>query len=281
MAKITAGIGSSHVALMGRAIDMGMAEEPYWKPIFDGYKWTRDWIKEEDNKPDVVILVYNDHMTTFDLKVVPTFSIGTGPYFNPADEGYGPRPVPVVEGAPDLAWHITNCVVNDGFDLTICNEMDVDHGLTVPLSAMFNQPAKWPVKVIPIAVNVIVHPIPTGRRCYNLGKAIARAVESYDKDINVQIWGTGGMSHQLQGARAGLINSKWDNMFLDRLAEDGDALADIPHEEYVRQIGSEGIEMVMWLVMRGALKDKTRELHKFYHVPCSNSSVGHIVLDNR
>lgn len=280
MARITAGIGTSHVALMGRAIDAGMTDEPYWKPIFDGYKWTRDWIAKDENKPDVVILVYNDHMTAFDLKVVPTFSIGCGPEFNPADEGYGPRPVPVVKGAPDLAWHVTNSVVNQGFDLTIVNEMDVDHGLTVPLSAMFNQPEQWPCKVIPIAVNVILHPIPTGRRCYNLGKAIAKAVETFDQDIKVQVWGTGGMSHQLQGPRAGLINSKWDNEFLDRLVDDAEGLADIPHEEYVREIGSEGIEMVMWLVMRGALGEKVRQLHRHYHVPCSNSSVGHIVLEN-
>lgn len=277
MARVTAGVGSSHVPLIGRAVDTGATQEPYWKPLFDGYEFTKRWIADE--KPDVIVLVYNDHASAFDLSLIPTFAIGCGEAFKPADEGFGPRPVPVVQGAPDLAWHIAQSVIQQDFDLTIVNEMDVDHGLTVPLSLMFGRPAAWPCRVIPFAVNVVVYPTPSGRRCYTLGKAIRTAIESFDEDLNVQVWGTGGMSHQLQGPRAGLINTPWDTRFLDRLADDPEALAAIPHVEYIRETGSEGIEMVMWLIMRGALGERVRELHRHYHVPASNTAVGHIVLE--
>ncbi len=279
MARITAGIGSSHVPLIGRAIDAGETDSDYWRPVFAGYEFTKKWITEE--KPDVIFLVYNDHATAFSLEMIPTFAIGCAEEFAPADEGFGPRPVPTVKGAPDLAWHIAQSVIQQDFDLTIVNRMDVDHGLTVPLSLMFGQPQAWPCRVIPFAVNVVQYPVPSGRRCYALGKAIRKAVELFDEDLNVQIWGTGGMSHQLQGPRAGLINQEWDQRFLDRLADKPEELADIPHVEYIRETGSEGIEMVMWLVMRGALGDNVKELHRHYHVPASNTAVGHIVLKNR
>ena len=183
-------------------------------------------------------------------------------------------------GHPDLAWHVAQSVILDEFDLTIINRMDVDHGLTVPLSLMFGQPDAWPCRVIPFAVNVVQYPPPTGNRCYQLGRAIRRAIESFDEDLNVQVWGTGGMSHQLQGPRAGLINKAFDAAFLDRMVSDPDALARIPHIEYVREAGSEGIELVMWLIARGALARDARQLHRFYHVPASNTAVGHLILEN-
>ena len=277
MARITAGVGSSHVPLLGVAVDQGKTRDDYFGPIFKGYEWTKEWEKAE--KPDVVILVYNDHASFFDMKLVPTFAIGCGERFGICDEGWGPRPVPEVEGHPDLAWHIAQSLILDEFDMTIVNEMDVDHGLTVPLSMMFGQPAKWPCRVIPLAVNVVTYPVPTGNRCWALGEAIKRAVESYHEDLNVQIWGTGGMSHQLQGPRAGLLNREWDNKFLDALIGDSDEARWIPHIEYLRETGSEGIEMVMWLIMRGALGKETRCLHRHYHIPCSNTAIGHIVLE--
>jgi protocatechuate 4,5-dioxygenase beta chain len=230
--------------------------------------------------PDVIFLVYNDHATAFDMKVIPTFGIGCGERFGIADEGWGPRPVPEVIGHPDLAWHISQSVIQEDFDLTIINEMEVDHGLTVPLSLLFGQPEAWPCRVIPFPVNVVLYPPPSGRRCYNLGKAIRRAVESFDEDLNVQIWGTGGMSHQLQGPRAGLINRDFDNDFLDRLIANPDDLANMPHVEYMREAGSEAIELVMWLIMRGALDDKVSTVHRFYHVPASNTAIGHLILEN-
>jgi len=214
------------------------------------------------------------------LDMIPTFAIGCGESFKPADEGWGARQVPEVQGCPDLAWHIMQSVIQDDFDLTVINEMEVDHGLTVPLSLMFGQPEAWPCKVIPLAVNVVVYPPPSGQRCYNLGKALRRAVDSFDEDFNVQIWGTGGMSHQLQGPRAGLINKKWDKEFLDRLVNEPDELATMPHIDYLREAGSEGVELVMWLIMRGALNRDVKELHRFYHVPASNTAVGHLILEN-
>ncbi|URW75089.1 class III extradiol dioxygenase subunit beta [Sphingomonas donggukensis] len=276
MARITAGIATSHIPAVGAALDNGKTGDTYWQPVFAGYDWTRRF--EEEEKPDVVILVYNDHASAFDMKFIPTFAIGCGEEFAPADEGWGPRAVPVAQGHPDLAWHIAQSLILDEFDMTIINEMDVDHGLTVPLSLLFGQPDAWPVKVIPLAVNVVTYPPPSGNRCWSLGEAIARAVASFDEDLNVQIWGTGGMSHQLQGQRAGLINKPWDTAFLDALTADPDMLRAKPHIEYLREAGSEGIELVMWLIMRGALGANVQELHRFYHVPASNTAVGHIVL---
>ena len=188
--------------------------------------------------------------------------------------------MPVVQGHPELAWHIAQSAILDEFDMTIVNRMDVDHGLTVPLSLMFGQPQAWPCRVIPLAVNVVQYPPPLGHRCWNLGRAIRKAVESFDDDLNVMVWGTGGMSHQLQGPRAGLINRDFDTRFLDGLTRDPEALARLPHLEYVREAGSEGIELVMWLIMRGALAADARETYRFYHVPASNTAVGHIILEN-
>ncbi len=278
MARVTAGVATSHVPAIGAAIDLGKTADDYWKPVFAGYEFSKEWIIKE--KPDVVFLVYNDHASAFSLKTIPTFAIGCGEAFKPADEGWGPRQVPTVNGCPELAWHIAQSVIHDDFDLTVVNEMDVDHGLTVPLSLMFGQPEEWPCLVIPFLVNVIVYPPPSGQRCFKIGKAIAKAVKSFDKDLNVQIWGTGGMSHQLQGPRAGLINQEFDNAFFELLLKDPDSLARKPHIDYLREAGSEGIELVMWLTMRGALNANVSELHRFYHVPASNTALGHVIYQN-
>ena len=279
MAEIVAGIATSHVPAIGAALDNGKADTPYWKPVFDGYKASQQYLR--DLKPDVVILVYNDHASAFSLELIPTFALGCAAEFQPADEGWGHRPVPVVKGHPELAWHIAQSVILDEFDLTIVNKMDVDHGLTVPLSLLFGQVDAWPCPVIPLAVNVVQYPPPTGHRCYMLGKAIRRAVQSFDGDLKVVIFGTGGMSHQLQGPRAGLINKDFDKAFLDNLTADTQKLVAMPHIDYMREAGSEGIELVMWLVMRGALDDDVREVRRFYHVPASNTAVGHIILENK
>jgi protocatechuate 4,5-dioxygenase, beta chain len=276
VARVTAGLTTSHIPAVGAAIDLGKTEEPYWKPVFAGYEWTKAWAAAE--RPDVVIGVYNDHMTAFTPQMVPTFALGCADAFAPADEGYGPRPVPVVRGHGDLAAHLAQSLILDEFDLTLLYELDVDHGLTVPLSLVYGQPDEWPVRVIPLAVNVVQYPPPTGHRCFCLGQAIRRAVQSFEEDLTVHVWGTGGMSHQLQGPRAGFINSEFDHAFLDRLVADPDGLALMPHIEYLREAGSEGIELVMWLIMRGALGRDVDELHRFYHVPGSNTAVGHIVL---
>ncbi|MET0271819.1 MAG: class III extradiol dioxygenase subunit beta [Phenylobacterium sp.] len=278
MARITAGVATSHVPAIGAALDNGKSAEAYWQPLFAGYEASKAWIAKE--KPDVVILVYNDHASAFSLELIPTFAIGCAAEFAPADEGWGPRPVPTVVGHPELAWHMAESLILDEFDMTIVNQMDVDHGLTVPLSLMFGQVPEWPVKVIPIAVNVVQYPPPTGNRCYNLGKAIRRAVESFPENLKVVVFGTGGMSHQLQGPRAGLINREFDTAFLNRLVSDPVGQSQVPHIDYVREAGSEGIELVMWLIMRGALDETVREIYRFYHVPASNTAVGHLILEN-
>jgi protocatechuate 4,5-dioxygenase beta chain len=283
MARITASVYTSHVPAIGAALDLGKNDEPYWQPLFKGYETSKHWFKQ--NTPDVVFLVFNDHATAFSLEMIPTFAIGTAAEYAVADEGWGPRPVPRVMGHPELAAHIAHSVIQDDFDLTIVNKMDVDHGLTVPLSLMCGQPAEWPCPVIPFAVNVVQYPAPSGRRCFMLGQAIRKAIESYDQPLNVQIWGTGGMSHQLQGPRAGLINKAWDQRFLDRLIADPAGQAEVPHIDYVREAGSEGIELVMWLIARGAMADvhggiAPKVLHRFYHVPASNTAVGHLILEN-
>ncbi|MEO6152081.1 MAG: class III extradiol dioxygenase subunit beta [Croceibacterium sp.] len=276
MARITAGIGTSHVPAIGAAFDNGRTAEPDWQPVFDGYEWVKTFQDREE--PDVVILCYNDHASAMMLDVVPTFALGCAEEFEPADEGWGPRQVPTVMGDPIFAAHLAEQLVIDNFDLTLMNAMDVDHGLTVPLSLIFGKVPEWPVRVIPLAVNVTQFPTPSGERCWQLGEAIRDAVQAYPAGLNVQIWGTGGMSHQLQGERAGLINPEFDNAFLDKLVDRTDELRAITRLEYIREAGTEGIELIMWLIMRAALGDRVQPLHRFYHVPASNTAVGHIVL---
>ncbi len=279
MARIIAGVGTSHTPAIGAAVDNGKSAEPYWAPLFEGYEPAKAWMAR--TRPDVVIMVYNDHVNAFDFKIVPTFALGCADQFPIADEGWGPRPVPPVKGYPELAAHLVQSLVLDEFDMTIVNEMQVDHGLTVPLTLLFGTPHAWPCRVIPLAVNVIQYPAPTGHRCYMLGKAIRRAVESWNEDLKVVIFGTGGMSHQIQGPRAGLVNTPFDKAFLDGLSRDPEQLVAIQPLEYLRDAGAEAIELVMWLIMRGALGAKVEEVHRFYHVPASSTAVGNIILESR
>lgn len=283
-ARVTGSVYTSHVPAIGVAMDLGKTEEPYWQPFFNQVTPAREWVAA--NPPDVVVLVYNDHANAFGLDLIPTFALGMGAEYAPADEGWGARPVPTVEGHPELAAHMAHSIIQQDFDLTLVHEMDVDHGCTVPLSAMFGQPDAWPCKVIPLAVNVVLYPIPSGKRCLELGKAIRRAIDTYDEDLNVQVWGTGGMSHQLQGPRGGLINPEFDHAFMEQMINDPEACAQIPHVDYVREAGSEGIEMVMWLIARGAMGDLADdpgpapiERHRLYHVPASNTAVGQLILE--
>jgi protocatechuate 4,5-dioxygenase beta chain len=279
MARIVAGAAMSHVPAIGAAIDNGKTGEPYWRPVFKGFEFSKKWLAEL--KPDVAIVIYNDHASAFSLDIIPTFALGCAAEFSICDEGWGRRPVPSVTGHPELAWHIAESTILDEFDMTIVNRMDVDHGLTVPLNLMCGTPQTWPFKVVPLCVNVVQYPPPTGLRCYKLGQAIKRAVESFDQDLRVVVFGTGGMSHQLQGPRAGLLNKAFDERFLDGLTEDPGGLLQIPHLEYMREAGSEGIELVMWLTMRGALNDDIEEIYRFHHIPVSNTALGHIILENR
>jgi catalytic LigB subunit of aromatic ring-opening dioxygenase len=277
MATIVAGVGCSHVPAVGAAIDRGTTGDEYWAPYFAKVEPARRWMAAL--APDVCVVVYNDHASAFGLDVIPTFALGLADEFPVADEGYGPRPVPPVVGHPELAWHLAETLVLDEFDLTLVNEMPVDHGLTVPLSVLFGQPPAWPCRVVPLLVNVVQYPPPTGRRCHRLGQALRRALGTWEGDERVVVVGTGGMSHQLQAQRAGLINVDFDLAFLDRLVADPEAAAAVPHVEYLREAGSEGVELVMWLVMRGALPAAVREVYRATHVPTSNTHNGLLVLE--
>ncbi|MGW6034917.1 class III extradiol dioxygenase subunit beta [Gordonia terrae] len=280
MSEVIWGLGTSHVPSIGAAMDRGVTDEPVWAPLFDGYGPAREWLAK--NTPDVAILVYNDHANGVDLDIVPTFAIGTAEKFSVADEGFGRRPVPDVQGDPDFAFHILNNLMDDGFDMTVFQELDVDHGFTVPLSVWTPEPGDaWPCPVIPLMVNVIRYPQPTAARCYALGKALGKAIESYTEAQTVGILGTGGMSHQLAGARAGFINPEFDKMFLEAIENDPEKLAALSREDYIRLAGSEGIELIMWLVMRGAMNAEVRTVHSAYHVPASNTAAGLALLDNR
>ena len=276
MARITAGIATSHVPAVGMAVDMGKEAEPYWARMFAGYDFSKNWISE--NTPDVAIIIYNDHGSYFGMEIMPTFAIGIAEKYGICDEGYGKRPIPDMEGHAALSTHLAASLILDDFDMTILNVLEVDHGLTVPMSLMFGATKKWPTKIIPLPVNVVMNPQPSGERCLSLGKAIKRAVEQFDEDLNVQIWGTGGMSHQIQGARAGLINEPWDRQFMDDLVNDPENLQHKPILEYMVEAGSEGAELIMWLIMRGALGPEVDEVYRFYHVPASNTAVGHMIL---
>ena len=277
MARIVGGIGTSHVPAIGAAVDNGKTQDPYWAPLFNGYEPAREWLRALD--PDVAIIVYNDHASAFSLELIPTFAVGVADEFPPADEGYGPRQIPIVHGHSELAWHHAENLILNEFDITIANEMPVDHGLTVPLSIACGQPDAWPFRVIPLCVNVIQYPPPTGARCFKLGQALAKILAEYPEDLRVVVFGTGGMSHQLQGERAGLVNKEFDLKFLDDLVASPSELSTKTHVEYMREAGSEGVELVMWLIMRGALGDDVKEVHRHYHVPASNTGAGLIALE--
>jgi hypothetical protein len=278
MAELVGAFGTSHIPAVGVAFDKGRTQDPYWAPYFAKLPPAREWIAAA--APDVCIVVYNDHANAFSLELIPTFALGLAARFPIADEGFGRRPVPEVEGHPELAWHLAESLILDEFDMTLVNEMEVDHGLTVPLSVAFGQPDRWPCKVIPLPVNVVQYPPPTGNRCYRLGQAIRRAIDSYPGNERVVIFGTGGLSHQLQGQRAGLINEEWDKHFLDLLVDDPEAASKITHLEYMREAGAEGIELVMWLIMRGAMNPQVKEVYRATHVPTSNTHNGLLVLEN-
>lgn len=279
MAEIIWGLATSHVPSIGAAMDHGKTADDYWSPLFEGYAPAREWMAQ--HTPDVVLVVYNDHANAIDLGLVPTFAVGTAASYEVADEGWGQRPVPPVIGHPALSEHLVSSLVDDEFDITVAQELEVDHGLTVPLSVYCPEPGEaWPCPVIPIVVNVIQYPQPTAARCHALGRAIGRAVASYPEDIKVAIFGTGGMSHQLSGARAGLINERFDRMFLEKIQTDPESLAKITREEYVREAGSEGIEMIMWLVMRGAMEQEITRIAETYHVPASNTAAALALFEN-
>ena len=264
MAKIIGCIGTSHVPTIALAYDRGRQEDPAWKPLFDGYKPVAQWLK--DKKADVLVFIYNDHATTFFFDMYPTFALGVGERFPIADEGAGLRNLPHIKGDVDFQAHIAESLVNDEFDLTIFQNKPIDHGCASPLPLLWDHEPDWPGSVVPITVNVLQYPLPTPRRCYTLGKALRRAIESYPKDLNVVVVGTGGLSHQIHGERTGFNNETWDHEFLDLLQNNPVKLMEMTHADYVRLGGAESVEQIMWLAMRGAMPDTIRKVHQNYYL---------------
>jgi protocatechuate 4,5-dioxygenase beta chain len=264
--RIVAGIGLSHVPSVGPVVDRGRQDDPAWKPLFDAYVPVRAWL--EKLKPDVAIVVYNDHGADFTFDKYPTFALGAADRYPIADEGFGTRPLPEVTGDAELSIHLCEELIQAEFDLTVCQEMGVEHGFLVPMNLCFPPtPTGWPVKSVPLQVNVIQHPLPTARRCYRLGQALRKAVESYSQDLNVVVLGTGGMSHQLQGRRFGYMNEKFDQWFLDQLETDPHGLSEITHQRIMEEAGAEAVELIMWLTMRGALSPSAKRVHRHYYAP--------------
>jgi protocatechuate 4,5-dioxygenase, beta chain len=278
MARIIGGVTSSHIPAVGNAIANGLTQEPYWKRFFDGYEPAKAWLQK--HKPDVAIVVYNDHGLNFFLDKVPTFALGCADKYDNADEGWALKPVSPFKGDAQFSWHIAEKLVEQEFDICTCQEMKVDHGFVNPIRALYGTHEVWPITTIPLAVNVVQHPVPSALRCLKLGRALRKAVESYSEDLKVVVLGTGGMSHQLQGERAGLIDVDFDLETMDRIASDPEWFTQFSNSEIMRRTGTEGIETIMWLVMRGALQENVKIVHKHYHAPISNTGAGVLVLEN-
>jgi protocatechuate 4,5-dioxygenase beta chain len=263
MATVIGGIGSSHAPTIGTAWDKGQQKEAMWAPLFDGYVPVRQWLEEV--RPDVFLIVYNDHANRFFFDAYPTFALGVGAVHTQADEGWGKRPFGDLPGHPDLGWHLARSLVDDEFDPTICQEMSLDHGVLSFLPMLTD--TDWKIPVVPLAVNVIQHPIPSARRLFKLGQALRRGIESFPRDLRVVVFGTGGLTHQLSGGGYGTKNAAWDNEFMDRLEIDPASLAGLSIQEYMERGGTEGVEMIMWLAMRGALSPKVQRVHRNYTAP--------------
>ncbi|UPG74783.1 class III extradiol dioxygenase family protein (plasmid) [Roseomonas gilardii subsp. gilardii] len=266
MARIIGGLGSPHAPSIGALIDKGAWQEPGWEKLLDGYRPMQAWLRER--RPDLAILIYNDHVTSFFFDRYPTFALSVAEEHPIADEGFGPRPLPPVRGDAEFAWHVAHSLVDDEFDLTVCQDMPLDHGALTPISALWPDHGEgWPCAILPLAVNVLQFPVPGPGRLFRLGKALRRAVGSFPKDLDVVVLGTGGLSHQLHGERFGYQNQDWDMEFLDRLQDDPEHLAGLRLQDFIERGGAEGAEVIMWLAMRGALSPRVRCLHRNYHAP--------------
>jgi protocatechuate 4,5-dioxygenase beta chain len=280
MARIVGGLTTSHIPAIGNAVpkEQELKNDPYWKEFWAAYPPARAWVKKV--KPDVAVVFYNDHGLNFFLDKLPTFAAGAAPIYRHADEGWGIPTIPPFKGDPEFSWHIIESLVHDEFDLTTCQEMLVDHGFTVPMSLFWPNASYRDVKTIPVQINTVQHPLPSPARCFKLGQAIGRAVESYPKDLKVVMIGTGGLSHQLDGERAGFINKKFDLMCMEKIVNDPESLTRLSMHELVQEAGAQGAEFILWLAMRGALTGKVTKIHSSYHIAISNTATGVMVMEN-
>jgi gallate dioxygenase len=277
LATIVGGIAASHTPAIAFAFDTQKPDDPIWAPIFEGFAPVRAWLKEK--APDVLFFVYNDHVTSFFFDHYSNFALGFAETFAVADEGGGPRPLPAIKGHPALAKHIANGLVADEFDLSFFQSKGLDHGVFSPLSIMLPHEREWPTAIVPLQVGVLQFPIPTARRCFALGRSLRKAIQSFPEDLKVAIVGTGGLSHQVSGERAGFNNTDWDMEFLELLEKDPEKLTELSIADYAKRGGIEGAEVVMWLVMRGALTPKVRKVHQSYCLPSMTATATVIYED--
>ncbi len=278
MAKIVGSITMSHVPAIGRAIAKNLQQDTYWKPFFDGFPPVREWLKQA--KPDIAVVVYNDHGLNFFLDKLPTFAVGAAPQYLNADEGWGIPTLPPFEGDQDLSWHLIESLIAEEFDLTTCQEMLVDHAFTLPMALLWPEQGNWPVRTVPVCVNTVQFPLPSVKRCYSLGQAIGNAIESWDTDARVVIIGTGGLSHQLDGKRAGFINKEFDLMFMDKLISDPLWITRYSIDDLVELTGTQGVELLNWVIARSALRGEVIMKHSNYHIPISNTAAGLMLLES-
>jgi protocatechuate 4,5-dioxygenase, beta chain len=276
MASIIGAIATSHIPAIGAAMARKLQGDAYWKPFFEGYPPLHSWLARM--QPDVAVVIYNDHGLNFFLDNMPTFAVGAAPEYRNEDEGWGLQPVAPFPGHPELSWHLIESLVADEFDLTSCQEMLVDHGFTVPMGLLWPERSGLP-RAVPICVNTVQHPLPTPARCYKFGRALGAALASFPQELRVVIVATGGLSHQLDGERAGFINRDFDLMCIEKIIEDPEVLTRYSIHELIEQAGSQGVELIMWLVMRGALGARARCLHRHYHIPISNTAAGLLLLE--
>jgi len=277
MAKIVGSITMSHVPAIGRAIAKNLQHDPYWKPFFDGFPPVREWLRK--TSPDIAVVVYNDHGLNFFLDKLPTFAVGAAPQYQNADEGWGLPTVPPFQGDQDLSWHLIESLIATEFDITTCQEMAVDHAFTLPMALLWPD-QKWPVRTVPVCVNTVQFPLPSVKRCFALGQAIGDAIESWDTDARVVILGTGGLSHQLDGKRAGFINKEFDLMFMEKLVSDPLWITRYSIEDLVELTGTQGVELLNWVVARSALRGEVLRKHANYHIPISNTAAGLMVMES-
>jgi protocatechuate 4,5-dioxygenase beta chain len=279
MARIIGGLGTTHVPAIGKAIAEHKQNDPYWKPFFAGFDFVHEWLAQR--RPDVAVIFYNDHGLNFFLDKMPTFAVGAAREYRNEDEGWGIPVSKAASGIPNLSWHLIERLVADEFDVTMCQEMLVDHAVTIPMALMWPGEAAWPVRIVPISINTVQHPLPSVARCFKLGQSIGCAIESYDDDLKVMVVGTGGLSHQLDGTRAGFINKRFDTLCMNELVRNPETLARFSIPELVEQAGAQGVEFLNWVAMRGALTGKVTEAHRNYHIPISNTAAATMVLENQ
>jgi len=265
MATIVGAVASSHTPTIGFALDTRKQADPAWAPIFEAYHPVQAWLA--DKKPDVLVIVFNDHVTSFFFDHYSQFALGIGESYAVADEGGGPRALPPVRGHAPLSHHIAAGLVADEFDLSYFQDKPLDHGCFSPLSMLWPHDPTWPGAIVPLQIGVLEFPIPSARRCYRLGQSLRKAIESYPDDLKVALVATGGLSHQVHGERCGFNNPEWDLEFLDLIANEPERLAGMTISEFARLGGIEGAEVIMWLVMRGAMTKTVRTLHQSYYLP--------------